>query len=89
MYELRLGGRWRDLARTARDKNKAELFGEFHEQRGMTQPEKADTKEGPTPWERFMSLARKVTQTPKTEVERREAVMISPVLVGGPWRVPA
>jgi hypothetical protein len=25
-----------------------------------------------TPWERFVSLARKVTQTPKTEVEKRE-----------------
>lgn len=27
---------------------------------------------GHTPWERFVSLARKVTQTPKTEVEKRE-----------------
>lgn len=25
-----------------------------------------------TPWERFVSLARKVTQTPKAEVEKRE-----------------
>jgi hypothetical protein len=29
-------------------------------------------KREPTPWERFVSLARKVTQTPKTEVEKRE-----------------
>ena len=36
----------------------------------MTEP-KAPPKE-PTPWERFVSLARKVTQTPKAEVERRE-----------------
>lgn len=28
---------------------------------------------GPTPWERFVSLARKVTQTPKAEVEKRDA----------------
>jgi hypothetical protein len=27
---------------------------------------------GPTPWERFVSLARKVTQTPKAEVDKRE-----------------
>ncbi len=26
----------------------------------------------PTPWERFVSLARKVTQTPKAEVDKRE-----------------
>ena len=25
-----------------------------------------------TPWERFIALARKVTQTPKAEVEKRE-----------------
>lgn len=29
-------------------------------------------EQGPTPWERFVSLARKVTQTPKAEVEKRE-----------------
>jgi hypothetical protein len=27
---------------------------------------------GPIPWERFVSLARKVTRTPKAEVEKRE-----------------
>jgi len=27
----------------------------------------------PTPWERFVSLARKVTQTPKADVDKREA----------------
>jgi hypothetical protein len=32
----------------------------------------ADEK-APTPSERFVSLARKVTQTPKAEVEKREA----------------
>lgn len=26
----------------------------------------------PTPWERFVFLARRVTQTPKAEVEKRE-----------------
>ena len=34
---------------------------------------KAKTEHSPTPWERFVSLARKVTQTPKAEVEKREA----------------
>jgi hypothetical protein len=34
---------------------------------------KPQTERGPTPWERFVSLARKVTQTPKAEVEKREA----------------
>jgi len=29
-------------------------------------------KREPTAWERFVSLARKVTQTPKTEVEKRD-----------------
>lgn len=29
-------------------------------------------KREPTPWERFVSLARKVTQTPKVEVDKRE-----------------
>jgi hypothetical protein len=29
-------------------------------------------KREPTPWERFVSLARKVTQAPKAEVEKRE-----------------
>ena len=33
----------------------------------MDKPEK-----DPTPWERFVALARKVTQTPKAEVEKRE-----------------
>jgi hypothetical protein len=33
--------------------------------------DKPDAKQ-PTPWERFVSLARKVTQTPKAEVEKRE-----------------
>ena len=27
---------------------------------------------GPTSWERFVALARKVTQTPKAEVDKRE-----------------
>ena len=31
-----------------------------------------ETERGPTPWERFVSLARKVAQTPKAEVEKRE-----------------
>jgi hypothetical protein len=26
-----------------------------------------------TPWERFIALARKVTQTPKAEIEKRDA----------------
>ncbi|HMH50636.1 MAG TPA: hypothetical protein VK548_10415, partial [Candidatus Acidoferrum sp.] len=30
------------------------------------------TEKGSTPWERFVSLARKVTQTPKAEVDKRE-----------------
>lgn len=34
--------------------------------------DKPETTTGPTPWERFVSLARKVTQTPKAEVEKRE-----------------
>jgi hypothetical protein len=34
--------------------------------------EKAESTSGPTPWERFVALARKVTQTPKAEVEKRE-----------------
>jgi hypothetical protein len=34
----------------------------------MTEP----TKKEQTPWERFVALARKVTQTPKAEVEKRE-----------------
>jgi hypothetical protein len=36
----------------------------------MDKPESAP---GPTPWERFVALARKVTQTPKAEVEKRDA----------------
>ena len=38
----------------------------------MTEPTVPPRKE-PTPWERFVSLARKVTQTPKAEVEKRDA----------------
>jgi hypothetical protein len=33
---------------------------------------KNDTKREPTAWERFVSLARKVTRTPKAEVDKRE-----------------
>ena len=36
--------------------------------------EKPKPTSGPTPWERFVALARKVTQTPKAEVEKRERV---------------
>ena len=28
--------------------------------------------QAPTPWEKFVELARKVVQTPKAEVDRRE-----------------
>jgi hypothetical protein len=35
-------------------------------------PEDRKTERGPTPWERFVALARKVMQTPKAEAEKRE-----------------
>jgi hypothetical protein len=38
----------------------------------MPEDQRPETERGPTPWERFVSLARKVTQTPKAEVEKRE-----------------
>ena len=38
----------------------------------MTQTERTDTRTGTTPWQRFVALARKVTQMPKAEVEKRE-----------------
>ena len=38
----------------------------------MPDERKPETERGPTPWERFVSLARKVTQTPKAEIEKRE-----------------
>ena len=38
----------------------------------MTSNNDKDATRAPTPWERFVSLARKVTQTPKAEVEKRE-----------------
>ena len=31
-----------------------------------------DTGTGATPWQRFDALARKVTQTPKAQVDKRE-----------------
>lgn len=31
-----------------------------------------ETTQIPTPWEKFVELARKVVQTPKGEVDRRE-----------------
>ena len=31
-----------------------------------------ETAQAPTPWEKFVELARKVVQTPKAEVDRRE-----------------
>ena len=37
----------------------------------MADASKSDTATGPTAWERFVSLARKVTQTPKAEVDKR------------------
>lgn len=39
----------------------------------MSDERKPETERGPTPWERFVSLARKVAQTPKAEVEKRDA----------------
>ena len=33
---------------------------------------KPNAGQAPTPWERFVALARKVTQTPKAELEKRE-----------------
>jgi hypothetical protein len=41
-------------------------------ERDVADERKPETERGPTPWERFVSLARKVTQTPKVEVEKRE-----------------
>lgn len=38
----------------------------------MADDERNPTGENKTPWERFVSLARKVTQTLKAEVEKRE-----------------
>ena len=38
----------------------------------MTEQDHPKRDTGPTPWERFVSLARKVTQTPKAEVEKRD-----------------
>jgi hypothetical protein len=38
----------------------------------MPDDRKPEPERGPTPWERFVSLARKVTQTPKAEVDKRE-----------------
>jgi hypothetical protein len=31
-----------------------------------------DTAQSPTPWEKFVELARQVVQTPKAEVDKRE-----------------
>jgi hypothetical protein len=31
-----------------------------------------ETVQEPTPWEKFLDLARKVVQTPKAEVDKRE-----------------
>jgi hypothetical protein len=33
---------------------------------------KAPEEHQPTPWEKFVTLARKVVQTPKAEVDKRE-----------------
>ena len=41
-------------------------------ERDLSDKRKAETERGPTPWERFVSLARRVTQTPKAEVDKRE-----------------
>jgi hypothetical protein len=41
-------------------------------ERDVPDERKHETERGPTPWERFVSLARKVTQTPKAEIEKRE-----------------
>ena len=38
----------------------------------MEKPKPDAQTTGSTPWERFVSLARKVTRTPKAEVEKRE-----------------
>ena len=50
-------------------RDRGEALGE---ERTMAEDRKPETERGPTPWERFVSLARKVTQTPKAEVEKRE-----------------